>query len=290
MRRVLPFALLLAAFPLAAAQPARPLPDPDAFVREVRKHLETDSDRVRDFAYTETRREAHLDGDGRTTDQSVKVIESYPGFPGQRRWERLISEDGKSVPAADLAKQDRKRQDDAEEYQRRAANQTPADRERRARARAERRREAQETLDDAFRVYQFKMIGREAIEGHDTIAFAMSPRPNATARTRIVGMLRQFQGRVWISEADYELVKIDVEAMDDMSLGMGLIARLHKGSRMMFQRRQVDGTWLPAHSSYTASARVLLLRRMRVSATSDFSNYRRFSVGTSTTYDLPNLD
>ena len=37
------------AVPLSAAQPPRPLPDQQAFLREVRKHLDTDDDRQRGY-------------------------------------------------------------------------------------------------------------------------------------------------------------------------------------------------------------------------------------------------
>jgi hypothetical protein len=142
-------------------------------------------------------------------------------------------------------------------------------------------------MDDAFQLYDFAMVGRETIEGHETVVVTMTPKPNATARTRMGGMLRHFKGRAWISEHEHELVKLEVEAIDDMSLGWGVLARVHKGTEFTFQRRKVNGeTWLPARSSYRASARVLLLRRMRVASTSEYSNYRKFSVATDASFGL----
>src|SRR6478752_6796092 len=72
----------------------RPLPDQETFLREVRARLRTDSSLQSSYIYTETRREQKLDDRGRVTQESVKVYESYPGLPGEERWERLISEDG----------------------------------------------------------------------------------------------------------------------------------------------------------------------------------------------------
>src|SRR4051794_698449 len=67
----------------------RPLPDAESFQREVRARLRTDSALQRSYIYTETRREQKLDDKGRVTEESVKVYESYPGLPGENRWERL---------------------------------------------------------------------------------------------------------------------------------------------------------------------------------------------------------
>ena len=79
-----------------------------------------------------------------------------------------------------------------------------------------------------------------------------------------------------------------MEAVDSVSLGLGLVARMHKGSTVSFSRRKVDGdTWLPARAEYRFSARVLLLKAMREGGTVDFSNYRRFSVDTTTAIAAP---
>lgn len=165
---------------------------------------------------------------------------------------------------------------------------TAADRDKAAREQTKEQRERDEMIDDAFRVFEFTMTGREAIDGHETIAVSFTPRRKAATRSRMGGMLRHFHGRAWISESDYELVKVEGEALDDLTVGFGLLARLHKGSTLSFERRKVGGeVWLPAKATYTASARVLLLRRMRVGGTSEFSKYRKFSVDTTSTYQMP---
>src|SRR5262245_86386 len=76
----------------------QPLPSQESFLIETRKHLQTDSALQSNYVYVETRRALKLDKGGRTREESVKVVESYPGFPGEERWERLIAEDGRPVP------------------------------------------------------------------------------------------------------------------------------------------------------------------------------------------------
>src|SRR5262252_2548753 len=86
---------------LAAASPAaqvRPLPDPQPFLQEVRKHLQSDDQRQSGYMYLETRRDMKLDKAGRPTSDTVTVAESYPGLPGEPRWMREISKDGQPVP------------------------------------------------------------------------------------------------------------------------------------------------------------------------------------------------
>src|SRR5688500_20038367 len=95
---------------VAVAAQDRPLPEREAFLRETRKHLQTDSTLQSSYVYVETRREQKLDKHGRISEESVKVFESYPGLPGEARWERLIAENGRPVASEELAKQDRERQ------------------------------------------------------------------------------------------------------------------------------------------------------------------------------------
>jgi hypothetical protein len=272
---------------VAAAQ-ERPLPDPKPFLEDVRIHLRRDEELQSGYMYVETRRELKLDKAMRATKESVSVIESYPGLPGEERWERVISEDGKPVSADELEKRDRERQKKAEAYVRKLSTQTDKDREKQRREDEKQRREEAEIIDEIFRVYDVRLLRREQIEGHDTIVCALTPRPGVKPRTRDGKIMQKFIGTAWISETDRELVRLQVEAIDTVSIGMGLLARVHRGTRASFQRRKVNGeAWLPASWDYSASARVMLLKTFRVGGTSEFSGYRKFTVDTATTYTNP---
>ncbi|HVG55949.1 MAG TPA: hypothetical protein VM846_16030 [Vicinamibacterales bacterium] len=265
----------------------RPLPDQESFIRETRKHLQTDSVLQSSYVYVETRRELKLDKNGRTREESVKVFESYPGLPGESRWERLIAENGRPVPAQELAKQDRERQRKAAAMVQRLAEDSSKERARQTREYQQSRRERDDAVNDIFTVFDVRMVGRERVEEHDTIAFSLTPKPGAKPKTTEGKQMRHFNVQAWISEDDYELVKLDAEAIDTLSLGLGL-ARLHKGARLSFLRRKVNGeVWLPALVRYDGSARVGLLFTLRRSGTSEYSGYRKYSVDTSSTVEAP---
>src|SRR6185295_12363910 len=136
----------------------RPLPDRDSFLAETRKHLETDSALQRSYVYVETRRELKLDKGGGTRGESVKVVESYPGLPGEERWERLIAEDGRPVPPEELARQDRERQKKANEIVQRLARNSLKELERQGRELQKARRERDEAVSDIFNVFEIRMI------------------------------------------------------------------------------------------------------------------------------------
>jgi multidrug efflux pump subunit AcrA (membrane-fusion protein) len=272
----------------ALAAQDRPLPDQDSFLRAVRARLRTDSSLQSSYIYVETRREQKLDGRGRVTEESVKVFESYPGLPGEQRWERLISENGRRRSEFDLEKELRDRQKKAEALAREATEQPAKLQARQQREYAEQRREFDAVIDDLFLVYDIRMERREVVNGYQTIVFALTPRSNVRPRTREGDQMRKFIVRAWVNESDHELVRVDAEAIDTLSMGWGLLARLHKGARLTFLRTKVnDEVWLPSRVSYSGSARVGLVAVLRRAGDSQFSGYRKFSVDTSTTYQTP---
>jgi hypothetical protein len=281
-------AVLGATMPVSPRAQERPLPDQTSFLRETRTRLQMNSSLQGSYIYTETRREQKLDGRGRVTDDSVKVFESYPGLPGEDRWEQLIAEDGHARPALELEKERRDRQKRAEAMARAITEQPAKERARQQREYDDRRREFDAIVDDLFLVFDIRMERRETIDGHETIVFSLTPRADAKPRTREGSQMQKFAVRAWVSEADKELVRVDAQALDTLSLGFGLLARLNKGARLTFTRTKVNNeVWLPARSSYSGSARVGLIAVLRRAGSSDYSGYRKFSVDTSTTYQAP---
>ena len=275
---------------LGAGAQERPLPEREQFLRETRKHLQTDSSLRSGYVYVETRREQKLDKQGRVQEEFVKVLESYPGLPGEERWERAIAENGRPRSAAELERVDRDRQREAEAAARRLAEQPAKEQARQERALAQQRRDVAAVIDDIFITFDIEMRGREAIEGHDTIVFSLTPRSGAKPRTNEGRQMQKFACRAWVSESDYELVRLDAESVDTLSMGFGVLARLQKGARLSFLRRKVNGeVWLPAAVSYSGGVRVGLLRMLRRSGTSEFSGYRKFTVDTAAAYQPPKL-
>jgi hypothetical protein len=277
MRPLIVVCVLLAG---AAAQ-ERPLPDYATFAAQVKKHLATDEERQSGYMFIERRTERKLDASGRATSQSVKVFEVYPGLPGEQRYRRLVEENGQRVVPDKLARQDREREKHVETYARSQAS--PAERQKAEREDEKARRRYSAAVDDLFHIYDIRLVRREPIGGHDTIFASLNPKPDATPRTDDGKIMRSFKARAWVSESDYELVRVEIEAIRDLSFGLGLVARVHKGTVATYERQKVNNeAWLPSKVTWTASGRLLLLRRLRLQGTSEFSGYRKFTVETST--------
>jgi hypothetical protein len=285
MRLVCACLVVIMAVPSAAQDP---LPDYATFMAETRKRLEADDVRQSEYVYVVTQREQKLDATGRSTKETLDVFESYPALPNESRWRRQTVKDGKPVPPEELAKVDRERQKTVLEYAKKLEQNPEKVRASERKKHDEERRDSERSVEDAFRVYDIRMLGREVVNGYHTIVLSFTPRKDARPETGDGKVMRHFAGKAWVSESEYEVVRIDAEAIETASFGLGLLARVHKGSKASFERRKVNGEqWLPARATYTASARVLLLKVMRIGGTVEFSDYRKFSVQTDTKIGKP---
>jgi hypothetical protein len=185
--RLIALALVVTFLSIPAAQ-ERPLPDFASFAAEVKKKLAFDEERQSGYMFTERRTEQKLDGSGRTTSESVKVFEVYPGLPGQDRYRRLIEADGKRIPPQKLAEGDRDRRRDVEAYAKKMADASDRRKEEQQLDKARSRYSA--AIDDLFRIYDIQMVRREPIEGHDTIFATLTPKPTVKPQTKDGDIMR----------------------------------------------------------------------------------------------------
>lgn len=249
--------------------------DPDAFIKKVRDVARLDYEIQREFTYLERRRDIRLSKLGKVTVGPMRTFEVYPSPIRGRTYKRLIAVDGQPLDAAELARRDAERAEALREAEEKRRDETPRAREARLREELEERREREAVLDDALAVFEVKFLRRDLVEGQPLLIGTATPRPNARVTTREGRWLRQFAGDIWISESDYQIVRLDMRALDDVSLGWGIVGRVHKGSRFVFARRKIENAWLPSEVTFDATGRTLLFRRFQIATTTTFSDYRR---------------
>jgi hypothetical protein len=77
-------------------------------------------------------------------------------------------------------------------------------------------------------------------------------------------------------------VRLEMDVVDDITFGLGLLARMHKGSTLMFRRTLVNGEiWLPAEGRYKIVGKTLVFRKFALDSTTQFSEYKKFNVSTA---------
>ena len=271
------FSILSSLFALAVtsgvAQPA--LPTTDAVLASAREALQPDPT-FRYYRYQQRITRRDRDTDGTVTKTSIRVYDVVPSGWGTPASRILVEEDGAPRPEDAIAAERDRLARDRKEAAEAVARETPSERARRERRQRLARREEHEAIEEAFTVVRARVTGRETVGEEPTIVVAFEPREGASTTTDIGKILSRSEGRVWFSARDYQLVRFDGTAIDTVLYGWGLIARVHKGTRLVLERMRVnDEVWLPREYRLTGTARLVLFRSVRFDTESSFYGYQR---------------
>jgi hypothetical protein len=292
-RRLLPRICVLACLLCLVLLPVRgsaqtenqQLPELSAFLAKIKENLKSDRLLLSRYTFDMEETVRYLDKDGHAKKTEVRKYEIYPSLDEDMTYRRLISENGQPVDPKKLEEQDRKFGKKAESRARSLAREHKSDEEERLAEEDEESKKERKTIEELFRIYEFTLLRREVVAGQPGILIRFTPRPQYEPQTGDGKILKKVGGEALISETDYQLMRIEAELIDDYSIGFGLLARVNKGSRLVFLRRKVNNEiWLPAEFHFIGSARALLLKQLRIESTNLFSNYKKYSVSSS--FDL----
>jgi hypothetical protein len=277
---VRPFLVALTALVLFTPQhPASLIADPDTFMRRLRAAILLDYELQAGYTYLERRRDVKISKLGKVTIGPLRAFEVYPATRPGATYKRLIAIEGKPLDPEELAERDEEHRRNQREQAERERAMSPAQRAQREQEQQEELREREAILDDALAVFAPTPVGREFIDGRPVLAVDLSPRPSAEVATREGRWMKHFEGRMWVGESDYQIVQLDMRAREDVTIGWGIIGRIHAGSRGVFTRTWVDDRWLPAETHYQVSGRTLLFRKFQFTTTTTYSNYLRLQAG-----------
>jgi hypothetical protein len=279
--------------PAAAAPAPQALPapidlEPDATgavpaeqIRELlrraeEKDIENDKQQ-RDYTYTEREERHKLEGDGtikKTETSTLEILEIY-GEPV----ERLTAKDDKPLSVDDAKKEDEKIQKIIDKRK----QESEGDRRKRLEKEEKDREEDRKFVLEIADAFDFRMLGSEMIDGRDTWVFEGEPRPGYQPKSREARILGKFKGRVWIDKADAQWVKLDITAIDTISVGF-VLARIHKGTRVVIELTRVnDEVWLPKHVQLHFDARIALFKSFDEDVEQTYRDYKKFRTDTKIT-------
>jgi hypothetical protein len=276
---------------LAAQKPSQNLPELDSFLKNVRMHLRSDRLLQSQYAFKLKETEIQLDKKGDTKKIEVNEYEVYPSLEEDFTYLRHISKNGKSLSAEEIDKQDRKQDKKVNERAQELEREGTDERARRLAKETEEKRKEDAIIDELFQLYDMEMIGRDFIDGTSAILLQFKPRKDYKPKSGEAKILAKLSGRAWFCEEDYEMIRIEVELIEDLKFGLGVLARLNKGAKGVLSRRRINGEiWLPAETSFSGNARLMLFKGMRIKTISEFSDYKKFTVGTSVKFGPPAKD
>ena len=226
--------------------------------------------RQRDYTYIERDVQNNLDGKGHNKSTEVKTYEVLEIYGEQVQ--RLIQKDDKPLEAKEAAKEEEKIQKIIDKRR----EESDSERRKREEKEEKEREDGRKFVNEVADAYNFKLVGTEVVDGREAWVIDGEPRPGYEPQMKEAKFLPKFHGRVWVDKNDLQLSKMDVEAIDTVSVGW-VLARIHKGSRFVLEQTRVnDEVWLPRHVTFKFDARLALLKGYNIDGDQEFRDYKKF--------------
>ncbi|HEX3351806.1 MAG TPA: hypothetical protein VHS34_03200 [Terriglobales bacterium] len=244
------------------------------FIREAaEKDMENDK-KQRDYTYIQREEEYKLDGKDQVKSSESKTYEIMVLY--DEPVQKLIARDDKPLSEKDAQKEDEKIQKIIEKRK----NESENDRRKRLEKQEKDREEGRQFVKEIADAYNFHMVGEENLEGRETLVIDAEPRPGYEPHMKDAKFLPKFRFRVWMDRAEKQWVKLDLQCIDTVSVGLFLL-RLHKGSSIQIEQTRVnDEVWLPRHIALKLDARLALLKGLNISEDVSYRDYRKFRTDT----------
>jgi hypothetical protein len=250
-------ATLLLAAALAQNAPSD-LPEGNAFVRGLIGAQKKHEEALNRYTYDELEVREELDGKGGVKKRRSRLFEIF--HVRGRPVRKLTAENDQPLSPARQREVER---EVAKKVQGILAGQTVAER-------------PGVRLSAILERYDFRAVAREEVDGRPAIALDFVPRPGKRALQND-SRLRQLTGRIWVDEAEREIVRAHIRNLQPVKFALGIGGRLSRLDLDLRFRKLEDGVWLPRETRGDFEGRKLF-SSFHIRNTQSFERYRVFEV------------
>ena len=135
-----------------------------------------------------------------------------------------------------------------------------------------RRMEPLKEFPDAFR---FEPDGPET---NGVVRLKFQPDPGYRPESRDAIALRGMQGTLWIDASSERLVKIEGTLIRDVTLGWGVVVRLHRGGHFVWQQAEVSpGIWELTLLSVSLKGKIMVVKNLDLQMEETHRSFKRVS-------------
>jgi hypothetical protein len=254
------------AIALAALHSSAQAPDAREIIKRSVDRDFYDFEKVKDYTYVEYEVDREYDAKGNLKKTETETDEML--ILGGRPYEKVIAKDDKPLDE----KKARKEQEEMDKEAAKRAHMSVGDKAKLEKERAEERAYLRE-IPDAF---DFRITGTEEISGKPAWVMEATPRAGYKVKDSKAKILTKIRGRIWIDQAEYRWVKMEAEAIDGLSFGLGLF-KIEPGGMFRFEQARVnDEVWLPSHIFIRGEGRLAYVKKVRAEVEVTYRDYRKF--------------
>jgi hypothetical protein len=239
----------------------------------IRRALEGDEKNARQallYTFVQRREERKLDKQDQVKSASSETFDIT--LLDGSEYRRLIARNGQPLSPEEERKQQRELDKSIEKIQ----NETPREREKRLAERAKRKAEQREFVKEIPAVYDFTVLGEDTAGGVKTWIIGANPRASYEPKHKRAKFLKKLRGKLWISQSDYGVVKMEAETIDTVSFGLFLV-RLNRGATLEFEQTKVnDEVWLLEMFRVRFQGRAALVKGFHREVEAAYGKYHKF--------------
>ena len=174
-------------------------------------------------------------------------------------YERLIGKNGKPLSP------------DAEKHEEQKFEKTRLTRQNELKGQRDTRirkwKEQNRFLEEAPDAFDFRMLPDAEMNGRPTYVFECKPKPGFEPKQERSKMFQKIEAKAWVDKKDLQIVKLEAETLDPVSIGW-VLARIGRGTHMeLEQTRLEDGSWVLKKLSIEGRAKVLLVDKKQLDET-----------------------
>jgi hypothetical protein len=261
------------------------LPDLETLFEQIDAN-QKEIDKIKEnYAGTQDEEEIEYDKNGKITKKEQNEYSFF--YLDGDEITTLVKKNGKPLSDEEQKKENEKTQKNIESEQKKEKKKEEKDEKAKEEGK-ESKDENDPGIEMFLRVSQFVNPRRERYRGQDVLVFDFEPNPEYKPKNLAEHVVKELAGVVWIDERAKDVVRLEAYFVGDVHIGAGLLANLQKGTSFTFEQAFINNeVWLPTYVEAHVGVRLLMVKGIKASITTQYSDYKRFNVETLNTIAKP---
>lgn len=252
------------------------LPDLKVLFTEIDKNQKAIDKLKENYAGSRTEEETEFAGDGTVKRHETSEYTFF--YLLGHEVSTLVKKDGKPLSEAEQKKENERTQKRIREIQAQEAKKK--NKEEKASEEGKQSPDEDEVdLEVFLRACQFVNPRRERFRGQDVLVFDFEGNPEFMPHKLAERIVQKLAGVVWIDEKALDVARLEASFTSDAKIAGGLLINLQHGTGFVFEQAFLnDEVWLPTYEEAHVGVRFLLVKGIRVTLVTRYSDYKRFHV------------
>jgi hypothetical protein len=252
------------------------LPDLKLLFGEIDKNQKAIDKIKENYAGSRTEEETEFSGDGKVKRHEISEYTFF--YLLGEEVSTLVKKDGKPLSEAEQKKENQRAQKRIKEIQDHAAKKEA--KEEKAREQGKQEKDEDDVDIEIFlRTCQFVNPRRERFRGQDVLVFDFEGNPEFKPHKLAEKIVQKLAGVIWIDEKALDVARLEAYFTSDAKIAGGLLVNLQRGTGFVFEQAFLNNeVWLPTYEEAHIGVRFLLVKGIRVTEVTRYSDYKRFHV------------